>query len=136
MADERVFLHNSGIYVSNTRVVLHGTTYATANITSVAKRFTPASTGCATLLIVGGGVTLLFALALFGSSGDQGASVVMLLFAMGVIAGGIVWLRSLKPTFHVFLASASAERQSLSSQDEALIDRVTSAISDAIIYRG
>jgi hypothetical protein len=102
----------------------------------VAKRFTPASTGCATLLIVGGGVTLLFALALFGSSGDQGASVVMLLFAMGVIAGGIVWLRSLKPTFHVFLASASAERQSLSSQDEALIDRVTSAISDAIIYRG
>jgi len=33
-------------------VILSGTTYATANLTSVAKRFTPASKGCAMLLTV------------------------------------------------------------------------------------
>lgn len=45
MANEQIFFEGSGIYISNTRVVLAGTTYATANITSVSKRFTPASKG-------------------------------------------------------------------------------------------
>src|ERR1043165_162178 len=49
---EHVFLNEDNIYVSNTRVILSGTRYATANLTSVAKRFTPASKGCAMLLTV------------------------------------------------------------------------------------
>ena len=135
MAEERVFMHDPNIYVSNTRVIIHGTTYATANITSVAKRFTPASTGCATLLVIGGFVMLLSALALFAST-DKGPGFVMSLSAIAVIGVGIAWARSLRPTFHVYLASAAAERQGLSSKDEGLIDRVTVAISDAITYRG
>jgi hypothetical protein len=43
VAEEKVFLNDGGIYVSNTRVLLQGTTYATANITSVSKRHMPAS---------------------------------------------------------------------------------------------
>ena len=35
MADEHVFLNGDNLCVSNTKVVLHGTTYATANLTSV-----------------------------------------------------------------------------------------------------
>jgi hypothetical protein len=56
--------------------------------------------------------------------------------AGAILAGGVLWLRSLKPTFHVFLASAAAERQGLTSKDESLVDRVTAAISDAITHRG
>ena len=85
--------------------------------------------------MIAGGVTFLFALAMFTSS-DKGSAIGMLFFAVVTIGAGILWLRSLRPTFHVFLASASAERQSLTSKDEALVDRVTNAINDAITYRG
>jgi hypothetical protein len=135
MAEEQVFLNENNIYVSNTRVILHGTTYATANITSVAKRMTPASNGCAVILIVIGAFALLAALASFSDArGGNGVGAVLL--AVLILAAGIAWLRSLKPTFHVFLASASAERQGLTSKDEALVNRVTGAINDAIIHRG
>lgn len=135
MAEERVFLNDGYIYVSNTRVVLHGTTYATANITSVSKRFTPASSGCAIVLIVIGALMGLGALGTFSST-DPGDSVGVLLFAGVIVAAGVLWYRSLKPTFHVVLASAAAERHGFSSKDEALVNRITTAISDAIIHRG
>lgn len=135
MAEERVFLDENNIYISNTKVILHGTTYATANITSVAKRMTAASTGCATMLLIVGALALLGTLLSFKSSRFS-ESVTSVVIAAAVLAAGIAWLRSLKPTYHVFLASASAERQGLSSQDEALVNRVTSAITDAITHRG
>jgi len=41
-----------------------------------------------------------------------------------------------KPTYHVMLASAGGESQGLSSQDAGLVNRTTSAIAEAIIFRG
>jgi hypothetical protein len=135
MAEEQIFLNENNVFVSNTRVILHGTTYATANITSVAKRRTPANTGCAVILIVFGVMAVLVALT--GFAGDNpGGAFGGLVISGAILAAGIFWLRSLKPTYHVYLASASAERHGLSSQDQALVDRVTNAISDAITYRG
>lgn len=134
MAEERVFLNDNGVYVSNTKVTIHGTTYATANITSVAKRFTPASKGCAVLLVVAGVIAVLGSFGAFNSSFGDG--VVAFLVAAGILAAGVAWFRALKPTFHVILASAAAERQGLSSKDEVLVDRVTTAINDAITHRG
>lgn len=136
MREEAVFLSDGNVYVSNARVILNGTTYATANLTSVAKRMTPANTGCATLLIVFGGLTLLIALASFAARDDASAGIGTLFLALILIGAGILWARSLKPTFHVYLATAAAERPGLSSTDEALIDRVVGAISNALIQRG
>jgi hypothetical protein len=134
MAEEAVFLNESDVYISNTRVVLAGTTYATANLTSVSKRFTPASQGCAMLLIALGA---LMTLGSFGAMAkDPGSGFVMLVICAGILAAGIAWLRSLKPTYHVVLASASGEVQGLSSKDAALVDRVISAITRAITHRG
>jgi hypothetical protein len=135
MAEERVFLNENDIYVSNTKVMLHGTTYATANITSVTKRFTPASKGCAIMLIAFGALALLGALGSFKSS-NAGGSVMAILITAAILAAGVLWLQSLKPTFHVILASAAAERQGLTSKDESLVDRVTTAINNAITHRG
>ena len=134
-ANEQVFLDDANVYVSNTKVVLAGTTYSTANITSVSKRFTPASKGCALAL------TALGALLTLGSLGpmfskDFGSGLVMFLVCGGITALGIAWLRSLKPTYHVLLASASGEREGMSSKDHELVNRVIGAITDAITHRG
>ncbi len=135
MAQEHVFLQGDGIYVSNTKVILRGTTYSTANITSVQKRFTPASKGCAYLFVAFFAFATLGSLGTFGS-GNAGEAVVMLLVSAALLAAGIAWLRSLKPTYHVVLASSSGEREGMSSKDNDLIDRVIGAITDAITARG
>ena len=135
MADEHVFLSDNDIYVSNTKVMLHGTTYATANITSVTKRFTPASKGCAVLLIVIGAFMTLGSLGAIGSK-EPGMGIVMFLICAGIVIAGIAWFRSLKPTYHVVLASASGEREGMSSKDNDLVDRVIDAITNAITHRG
>lgn len=132
MADEHVFLNDGGLYVSNTRIVLTGTTYATANITSVAKRFTPASKGCAVTLVVFGILGCFGVLANF----DGFESLVALVLGALIVAAGVAWLKSLKPTYHIVLASASGEVQGLSSKDGDLIDQVIGAITSAITYRG
>lgn len=135
MAEERSFLNDGGVYVSNTRVVIHGTTYATANITSVRKHVTPANNGCAIVLVILGALGALGGLTLaLGRSGDGrwsafGTSLVLLII-------GIVWFQSLRPTYNVMLATAAGERQGLMSKDEGVVDRVTGAIADAIVHRG
>jgi hypothetical protein len=135
MADEHVFLSEDNLYISNTKVILLGTTYATANLTSVQKRFTPASKGCATLLVVIGALMTLVSLGTVFSK-DAGTGIMMLLIFGGIFAAGLAWLRSLKPTYHVVLASSSGEREGMSSKDGALVDRVIQAITDAITHRG
>lgn len=132
---EQAFLNERDVYVSNTRVVIHGTTYSTANITSVRKTITPATTGCATLMIIlGAFVVFAGLLAMFGS--DASDVAVPLVFGLAFLGGGIAWFRSQRPTYHVMLATAAGERQGLSSQDETLVNRVTHAVADAMTFRG
>ena len=71
--------------------------------------------------------------ALGGSSDDRWTPFVVCTVLLTI---GIVWFRSLRPTYHVMLATAGGERQGLTSQDEGVVDRVTAAIADAIVHRG
>jgi hypothetical protein len=137
MTDERTFLDEHNVYVSNSRVVIHGTTYATANVTSVRKTYTPAKTGCAALLVVVGALAALGGLtAMLGAGGKSDDGIGALFMGVVLLAIGFLWFQSLKPVYHVMLASSSGERQGLSSMDEGLVDRTTAAIAEAIIYRG
>lgn len=135
MSEERVFLNLDGIYVSNARVVILGTTYATANITSVRKNTVPANTGCAVILVVFAAIGTLGSLGpLLISHSDE--SLVSLFICLLFLAAGILAYRSMKPTYHLMIASASGERQGLTSKDESLVDHATAAIANAITYRG
>ncbi|MEW5878426.1 MAG: DUF6232 family protein [Acidobacteriota bacterium] len=135
MSEERIFLNEGNLYVSNTKVVLHGTTYATAHITSVSKRITPAKRGCSVLLIVLG-VSSLFAALVTGMATKMDSEVTMdVLIGASMFAIGVLWFRSAKATYHLVLSLASGEREALSSPDEALVDRVAAAIADAITHR-
>lgn len=114
--------------------MIGGTTYATANLTSVSKAFTPASKGCAFGLTAIGVLMTTASLGQF--SEDAGSGFVMLLIFGGIAAAGIAWLRSLKRTYHVILASASGEQRGMSSKDIDLVNRVVGAITNAIMSRG
>lgn len=133
MADETAFLNEGPVYVSNSKVVPHGTTYATANITSVSMGMKPASVGCALALIIVGAV---FALAALAAATQGGPGIAALVLALSMVGGGIAWYRACKPTFRVVLASASGEREGLTSKDKSLVERVMAAISNAITHRG
>jgi hypothetical protein len=121
--------------VSNTRVIINGTTYATANVTSVRTVTTPAKNGCAAVMIALGALGAFGGLVgMIASKGDDSVSTFVVCVILLVV--GYLWYASLKPTYHVMLASASGERQGLTSQDPALVSRTTAAIADAIVYRG
>ncbi|QQR73349.1 MAG: hypothetical protein IPJ17_17960 [Holophagales bacterium] len=135
MNQEKVLLQTSEALVSTSRVVIAGKTYSTANITSVTKRFTPASSGCAITLLVVGALGMLLGLGMMTSK-SFGAGLGQLIVAGAVAAGGYFWFRSLKPTYHVVLSSASGEGTALSSKDGAAIDAIVNAISQALIERG
>jgi hypothetical protein len=75
-----------------------------------------------------GGLTI----ALRGNNSDQWTPFIV---CANLLIAGIVWLRSLHPTYHLMLATAGGERQGMTSNDEGVVDRVTAAIADAIVYR-
>ncbi len=127
MNEERVFLNEGGTVVSISRIILSGITYATANITSVSKRKIPARPGCAIAVIAFGGFGLLM-------SFTEGFTE--LVASVVVLAVGILWYRSLKPSYLIVFASSSGESEAMKSTDEALIDRVVGAVNQAIISRG
>jgi hypothetical protein len=134
MPEERVFFDDDGTYVSNTKIVIGGTTYATANITSVSKNSTPPSTGCAVALVVLGATGVLAGLLLMTDNFSNG--IAPLLISLVIAGLGVLWNRSLKADYHVVLRSASGETRGLTSKDQARVDRVVSAIGDAITSRG
>ena len=136
MAEERSFLNDGGVYVSNTRIIIYGTTYATANVTSVRKHIVPANRGCALILAIFSALGAVSLLPVAFARNDVGEAWMSFFFCAILLIVAIVWFRSLTPTYHLMLATAGGERQGLVSKDEAFVDRVTAAIIDAIVHRG
>lgn len=134
MSEENVFLDDGQMFVSNSRVVLSGTTYSTANITSVKKYDIPAKKGGPHAVIVLGVLALFGGFIKFSESFLTGLSGVLL--AGGFLVLGIIWSKSRRWEYLVILTSASSEAEALRSQDEAIIDRVVAAVSEAIVSRG
>ncbi len=134
MADEQVFLNEGDVFVSNSRIVIAGTTYSTSNVTSVSRGQTAAKMGCAVVVLVVGLLIALSALMEIGR--DTSGGILGLIFAAAIIGGAVYWLSRLRPTYHVVIASSSGETQALSSKDQQMIDKVVGSISEAIVHRG
>jgi hypothetical protein len=135
MAEERSFLNDGYVYVSNTRIILNGTTYATANVTSVRKHVVPPNRGCAVVLVLFSGLGVLGSLPMLLSHDGDVFWGPFILCAV-LLAVGVLWFRAVTPAYHLMLATAGGERSGLWSKDEAFIDRVAAAITDAIVHRG
>ncbi len=127
MAEETSFYSDqSGVRVTDKRVIVGNTTYSLANITSVSNSVEkPSLTGPILSIVIG--LLLLVA----GASGKSGGAA---LIGALVVLFGIVWYRGCKPLWHLRIASASGESTPLRSTNQQWITNIARAINEAIIH--
>jgi hypothetical protein len=128
MSDEKTFYSDeTGVRVTSARLIIENTTYAMANVASVRSAVEdPNRLGPVILIALG-------VLGVAAEISDRGAALV---FGIVLLGGGIAWLVTQKPTYHVRISSSSGEADALSSRRKDYIDRVVQAINEAIIGRG
>lgn len=128
---EETIYSDNAVTVTNTRVIIGGTTYALRNITSVEMVSTPPRIGGAILLLVLG---LLIVVAIFARlNEDDKAPAGVYIMAGALIGGAILWMFNAKTMYHVDLASASGEFHAFTSKNKAYIERVVLSINEAIV---
>ena len=127
-SQEEIIYSDSNVSVTTTRAIIHGTTYALRNITSVKMASTPARTGCAIILFVAGIIYFLTALPELGRGGEA-----VFIGACVTIAVAVLWWCGVKADYHVCISSASGEANALTSKNEAYVERIVDSINVAIV---
>jgi hypothetical protein len=128
---EQVLLDKSGVFVSNSRFVYDGQTYAMSNVTSVKTGMqTPSKTGPFISMIIGGVIVL------FGFSDFKDYGVVAMIIGLVIFFLGLIVFRSRVPTYFVILNSASGEHKSKPSVVLSDIEEIVAALNQAIVIRG
>jgi hypothetical protein len=132
--EETVF-SDGNILITTTRVIIQGTTYALRNITSVKATIQPAKkVGPILLLIVS---IFLFFWCRIPATDESGSTAI---FRVVSFFGSIVMfvrsvrsLTTLKPSYHLAIASSSGEVNALTSNDREYVKKVVSYINEAIV---
>jgi hypothetical protein len=128
MAEEiSYYSDQSGVRVSDKRVIIGNTTYSMANITSVTTEVEVPGVLLYYLIMVVG------ALLLIGVFAHKSAGAAI--FGGVVAAVGYFGKRGAKPTWHLRISSASGETTPLKSNDGRWISNIARAINEAIIHR-
>jgi len=122
---EKTYYSDRTITVTSARAALAGTTYAMANITSVAMAEVQPAAGCGCALLCGGG---MFTLGLFSSS-----TIALGVIGLLMLAGG--WAMMSQKNYVVRIGSASGESNALQHQDKTYIQTIVNAMNQAIIDR-
>jgi hypothetical protein len=125
------YYQDGAVSVTNARAVLGGKTYAMANITSVSMAEKPANRTPGIIIAV---VGLVMAACLGAAGGDSNATG--LLFGVVIIGVGVAIAVLAKPSYIVKIGSASGEGDGLVSEDREQIQKIVSAMNEAIIKRG
>jgi len=133
-SSEPIFMQDSSVYVSRSRVVLNGVTYPTSSISSVRGfRVAKGAGGLAFGIISGIFGALFFVL---GAAGG-GAGFVVLGLLAGAFGAGLVaiyvWVQ--KDRWGIVIGSSGAERQALVTTDRPYAEAVRAAIEQAISSR-
>ncbi len=130
MADERVFLDEGGVKVTNARIVVPGKTYAMSTVSSVStKTHKKSNSGGWALLVVG--VAMLA-----GGLVVEGTNIVLIV--LGLVLAGFSWVSIVnnKPRYSVQLATSAGELQALEAREWEWVHRVSEAVGEAIVARG
>ena len=118
--EEKTFFEYEDVKVTNTRFITGGQTFAMSNITSV-KAFEKKPERLLGIIM------LLIGLGIMAKS-----------FMVGIIiaAAAAFYLYQQKTVFHVMLSTSGGESSALKTFQRDYLNKVVSALNDAIIHRG
>ena len=119
--EEKTFLNEAGITVTNARFIVSSQTYAMSGITSVKNSHEPPSRTGSTICGAIGLVLLILSAWLYGAV---------------FVAVAVAFWFSEKSRYHIVLATSGGELKALTREDAALVARVVQALNDAIVFRG
>jgi Family of unknown function (DUF6232)/zinc-ribbon domain len=126
---ENILLDENGFFVSNARFVNNKQTYAISGVTSVNQFIEQPSRKWPVIITIVGALFFLENLLLFHTA------IGVILGAMLILLG--VWLYRRKvPLYGVVLHSASGQQRAAQCTDRLFIDRIITALNQAIILRG
>jgi hypothetical protein len=130
-ADEQVIFNQNGIFVSKSRFIDGGQTYAMAGITSVKMYVeTPSKIGPIVAMLFGvlfilGGLESLFR-----------GNIIPFVFGLALFLLGLWIFKKRVPVYSVLLHSSSGEQKASGSQNKEFIGQVIAALNQAIVARG
>jgi len=120
MAEEKVFFEDGNVKVTNARFMTYGKTHSMSGVTSVTSIvINPDRKGPLIVAVIG---LLCFIFKWY--------------LAVIVLAAAVAWWVMQKKKYAVLLNSASGDQEALSSTDSSFIDKVVTALNDAIVHRG
>ena len=129
MATEPTFYSDEhGVRITPTRAIFESTTYAMANITSVARSEDPPKRKPGIIIAILGLIILLACV-----SFESTAGVVVGVLVLGL---GIFIATKAKATYYVKITSASGEVNATKSNDKQYINSIVMALNEALIRRG
>jgi hypothetical protein len=120
---------DSGVRVTNSRLIIGATTYTMLNITSVSCAVERPSRVVPWAFFIVGAFSFL---AGFSSRGAEG----FIIFGLFMLAIGGLWWKAQKTYYHLRIASASGEASAVKSTDETRVEKILEAVNEAIIGRG
>ena len=118
--NEKIFFEHDSVKITNTRFIVDGQTFAMSNVTSVnALEQKPKQLPGVLILVVG--LAALMQNAFFG---------------LPVIALAIYYLYKQHTIYHLMLRTSGGETKALTTHQKQYLEKVISALNEAIIYRG
>jgi hypothetical protein len=135
-AEPTYYSDNNGIRITPTRLIIPGknkkegpSTYTMANITSVkTEKVNP--------IRWGGIIVALIGIFLIIIGINSHSTSYFIISGVAILCIGLAWAILVKPTYHLKISSASGESDALWSKEKGYIERIVTAINEAIIKRG
>lgn len=128
--EEQSIYADGSVSITTARAMIHGTTYALRNITSVRMAVTHPNTHCATALMT---VSILVGI---GSLGvlyfSWIAGLVFLFLATIGWLSARAWFRTYRADYRIIIVSSSGETEALTSKDESRVQKIVESINCAI----
>lgn len=118
--EETTFFEYEGVRITNTRFIVDGQTFAMNNITSVKPLEQKPNRIIPGLLIL---IGILVAV-----NGNTDALLVALI--------GAIWWALQKTVYHVMLHTAGGETSALKTHQKEYLQKVVTALNNAIVHRG
>ena len=118
--DEKTFFEYEDVKVTNARFISGSQTYAMSNVTSV-KAYEKKPNR------IGGIVVLVLGLAI--AAGEPAVG-------LAIVAAAAIYLYMQKTVYHVMLATSGGETSALKTYQRNYLDKVVSALNQAIVHRG